>query len=63
MQMTGVKEIIMINSYDQIKVEIGVKQENGSWQITTYTSLSDVINLSYPDEQISLIDIYENIIF
>ena len=63
MQMTGVKEIIMINSYDQIKVEIGVKQENGSWQITTYTSLDDVIDLSHLNEQISLIDVYEGIIF
>ena len=63
MQMASIKEIIMINSYDQVKVEVGVKQDNGSWQITTYTSLSDVINLSYPDEQISLTDIYENIIF
>ena len=63
MQMTGVKEIIMINSYDQIKVEVGVKQENGSWQITTYTSLDDVIDLSPLNEQVSLIDVYEGIIF
>jgi Uma2 family endonuclease len=63
MQMTGVKEIIMINSYDQIKVEVGVKQENGSWQINTYTSLSDVINLSNLNEQISLNDVYEGIFF
>ena len=63
MQMASIKEIIMINSYDQVKVEVGVKQNNGSWQITTYLSLGDVINLSYPDEQISLTDIYENIIF
>jgi Uma2 family endonuclease len=63
MQMAGVKEIIMINSYDQVKVEVGVKQENGSWQITTYTSLSDTINLSRLNEQISLHDVYEGIIF
>ena len=63
MQMASVKEIIMISSYDQVKVEVGVKQENGSWQITTYTSLSDVINLSNLTEQISLSDVYENIIF
>ena len=63
MQMAGIKEIIMINSYDQVKVEVGVKQENGSWQITTYTSLDDVINLSRLNEQISLIDVYEGIIF
>jgi len=63
MQMATVKEIIMINSYEQIKVEVGVKQENGSWQITTYTSLQDEIKLSVADEQISLADIYENVSF
>ena len=63
MQMASVKEIVMINSYDQVKVEVGVKQENGSWQITTYTSLSDVINLSNLTEQISLNDVYEGITF
>lgn len=63
MQMATIKEIIMINSYDQVKVEVGVKQENGSWQITTYTSLGDVINLSHLNEQISLIDVYEGINF
>ena len=63
MQMATVKEIIMMNSYEQIKVEVGVKQENGSWQITTYTSLQDEIKLSVVDEQISLADIYENVSF
>ncbi len=63
MQMTGVKDIVMINSYEQVKVEVGVKQENGSWQITTYSSLGDVINLSHLNEQISLNDVYEGIIF
>lgn len=63
MQMAGLKEIIMINSFDQVKVEVGVKQENGSWQITTYNSLEDVINLSHLNEQISLKDVYEGIIF
>ncbi len=63
MQMAGVKEIIMINSYDQVKAEVGVKQENGSWQITTYNSLRDAINLSHLNEQILLRDVYENIIF
>lgn len=63
MQMASVKEIIMINSYEQVKVEIGVKQENGSWQITTYSSLDDVISLSNLNEQISLTDVYEGIIF
>jgi Uma2 family endonuclease len=63
MQIASIKEIIMINSYDQVKVEVGVKQENGSWQITTYTSLDDVINLSHLNEQITLIDVYEGINF
>ncbi|MGG9963641.1 Uma2 family endonuclease [Ferruginibacter sp. SUN106] len=63
MQMANVKEIIMINSYELVKVEVGVKQENGSWQITTYTSLQDEIKLSVIDEQISLADIYENVSF
>jgi Uma2 family endonuclease len=63
MQMASVQEIIMINSYDQFKVEVGVKQENGSWQITTYTSLLDVIKLSSQNEQILLQDIYEGVSF
>lgn len=63
MQMTSVKQIIMINSYEQVKVEVGVKQENGSWQITTYTSLQDEIKFSVVDERISLTDIYENVSF
>jgi Uma2 family endonuclease len=63
MQMESVREIIMINSYDQFKVEVGVKQENGSWQITTYTSLQDEIKLSRQNEQISLKDIYEGVSF
>jgi Uma2 family endonuclease len=63
MQMATVKEIIMINSYDQVKVEVGIKQENGSWQITTYVSLQDEIKSTVADEQISLADIYENISF
>jgi Uma2 family endonuclease len=63
MQMPGVKEIIMINSYEQVKVEVGVKQENGSWQIITFTSLEDKISLSAFNEQISLCDIYEGVSF
>jgi Uma2 family endonuclease len=63
MQMASVQEIIMINSYDQFKVEVGVKQENGSWQITTYTSLQDVIKLCSQNEQILLQDIYEGVSF
>jgi Uma2 family endonuclease len=63
MQIGSIKEIIMINSYDQVKVEVGVKQENGSWQITTYSSLQDEIKFSQLNEHISLKDIYENIIF
>ncbi len=63
MQMPGVKEIVMINSYEQVKVEIGIKQENGSWQITTYTSLEDKILLSLTGEQISISDIYEGLTF
>jgi len=63
MQMVGVKEIIMINSYEQVKVEVGVKQENGSWQINTYTSIADKILLSLFNEEISLSDIYEGVTF
>jgi Uma2 family endonuclease len=63
MQMASVKQIIMINSYDQVKVEIGVKQENGSWQITTYNSLQDLIKISVADEQLSLTDIYGHVSF
>jgi Uma2 family endonuclease len=63
MQMASVREIIMINSYDQFKVEVGVKQQNGSWQITTYTSLQDEIKLSRQNEQILLQDIYEGVSF
>jgi hypothetical protein len=63
MQMASVKEIIMINSYDQVKVEVGVKQDNGSWQINTYTSLEDDIKIAVADEQISLTDIYDNVSF
>jgi Uma2 family endonuclease len=63
MQMPGVQEIIMINSYNQFKAEVGLKQENGSWQITTYTSLQDEIKLSRQNEQISLQDIYEGVSF
>ena len=63
MQMSSVKEIIMVNSYDQIKVEVGVKQENGSWQITTYTSPENEIILSLFSEPISLKSVYENITF
>jgi Uma2 family endonuclease len=63
MQMQDVKEIIMINSYEQVKAEVGVKQENGSWQITTYTSLEDKIALPFSNEQVSLGDIYEGVTF
>lgn len=63
MQMSGVKEIIMVNSYDQVKVEVGVKQENGSWQITTYTSPENEITLLLFSEPISLKSIYQNITF
>jgi Uma2 family endonuclease len=63
MQMASVKEIIMINSYDEVKVEVGVKQENGSWQISTYNSLQDGIIISAAGEQISLTDIYDNVSF
>jgi Uma2 family endonuclease len=63
MQMPSVQEIIMINSYNQFKVEVGVKQENGSWQITTYTSLQDVIKLYSQNEQILVHDIYEDVSF
>ena len=63
MQMGGVKEIIMINSYDGIKVEAGIKQDNGSWQITTYSSLEDSITLSQINEEIFLKDIYEGLSF
>lgn len=63
MQMSSVKEIIMINSYDQVKVEVGVKQDNGSWQITTYTAPENEIILSLFSEPISLKSVYENIIF
>jgi Uma2 family endonuclease len=63
MQMTGLKEIVMINSYDQIKVEIGLKQDNGSWQIITYTTLQDEILLSSYDEKIPLANIYETVTF
>jgi Uma2 family endonuclease len=63
MQMSSVKEIIMVNSYDQVKVEVGVKQDNGSWQITTYIALENEIILSQFSEPISLKSVYENIIF
>jgi Uma2 family endonuclease len=63
MQMPGVQQIIMINSYDQFKVEVGLKHENGSWQIITHTSLQDEIKLSRQNEQISLQDIYEGVSF
>ena len=63
MQMGSVKEIIFINSFEQAKVEVGVKQENGSWQITTFSTLQDEIELTMLNEKISLADIYENIQF
>jgi Uma2 family endonuclease len=63
MQMASVKQIIMINSYDQVKVEVGIKQDNGSWQINTYNSLQDNIKISVAGEQISLSDIYDNVSF
>lgn len=63
MQMDCVKEIIMINSYDQVKVETGTRQVNGSWQITTYSNPEDIISLSQPNELISLKDIYEGLSF
>jgi Uma2 family endonuclease len=63
MQMPSVKEIIMINSYDQVKVEVGIKQDNASCQINMYTSLEDEIIITAPGEQISLNDIYENVSF
>jgi Uma2 family endonuclease len=63
MQMASVKKIIMINSYEQVKVEVGLKQENGSWQIITYTSLQDEIKLSISEDKISLEDIYQGIAF
>ena len=63
MQMSSVQEIIMINSYDQVNVEVGVKQDNGSWQITTYTAPENEIILSLFSEPISLKSVYENIIF
>ncbi|MGF2411469.1 Uma2 family endonuclease [Ferruginibacter sp.] len=63
MQMASVQEIVMINSYDQVKVEVGLKQENGSWQIITYTSLQDEIKLSVAEDKISLKDIYQAVSF
>lgn len=63
MQMTGLKEIVMINSYDQIKVEIGLKQDNGSWQIITYTSLQDEIMLPSINEKILLENVYDTVSF
>ena len=63
MQMASVQEIVMINSYDQVKLEVGLKQENGSWQIITYTSLQDEIKLSVAEDKISLKDIYQAVSF
>jgi len=63
MQMPSVKEIIMISSYEQVKVEVGIKQDNGSWEITTYTALEDEITIAVADEQIVLKDIYEGVSF
>ena len=45
------------------KLNLGLTAQNGSWQITSYTSLTDTINLSHLDEQILLSDVYEGIIF
>jgi len=63
MQMASVKEIVMINSYDQVKVEVGIKQDNGSWQITTYNSLEDGAKILVGGEQVFLTDIYYNVSF
>jgi len=63
MQMVSVRQIIMINSYDQVKVEVGIKQDNGSWQITTYNSLEDGAKILVSGEQVFLTDIYYNVSF
>ena len=63
MQIPSVKEVVMINAFNRVKVEVGTKQDNGDWQITSYTSLQDNIILSTVNEQISLNTIYEEINF
>ncbi len=63
MQMPSVKEIVMINSYELLKVDVGIKQGDGGWQITTYNSIHEQIKLSAVDENISLNDIYQTVSF
>jgi Uma2 family endonuclease len=61
MQIPSVKTIVMINSFEGINVEVSTRQENGSWQLTTYNSLENSFFLLPDALELSLSEIYQDV--
>ena len=62
-QIDSLQEYVLINSFEKIHIDIYRRNNVNMWNMQTYTSLSDTLELPSIGIAISLADIYDNVIF
>jgi Uma2 family endonuclease len=62
-QIPSLHEYVLINSFERVQVDIYRRNPNNTWTIETYSSLEDSLILQSVGFSLSLVDIYENVVF